>query len=55
MYRITTNVYNHMTEKTTSKSYLINEHDFNLYSVSEGIERSRNAHDRHVLQSKEYR
>lgn len=32
MYRFTTNIYNHMTEKTTNKSYLINEHDFNLYS-----------------------
>ena len=31
MYRFTTNIYNHMTEKTTNKSYLINEHDFNLY------------------------
>lgn len=32
MYRFTTNIYNHMTETTTNKSYLMNEHDFNLYS-----------------------
>ena len=32
MYRITTSMYNHMTELTTHNSYLLNEHDFNLYS-----------------------